>query len=292
MNIGDSLFVETESSLIKKHKQLLWENRNEFIMIDLGRDIPIFKWFISNKSTWESYTVMNKTEWILNQIAAAHKQFPEVLIKDMLTDAAKRMRNISKGGMISNTGYEYIIDKAIGLKEFTEVMPNATIRYLKNPYFIWEKRDLVKRKEIYRTHLNGVINRGISEVNYELIRTTLIDYDLNQKKMTKTILKDATNLSLSTIKNYLNKYPELKEIYLIIKENLLFDAAIQYFIVNSHSIEINDIFLGYPNSEFILKEVGLFNDLLSKELISNKAPCTTESFIGFTSTNDPIFFFR
>ena len=53
----------------------------------------------------------------------------------------------------------------------------------------------------------------------------------------------------------------------IIKENLLFDAAIQYFIVNSHSIEINDIFLGYPNSEFILKEVGLFNDLLSKELI-------------------------
>ena len=98
-------------------------------------------------------------------------------------------------------------------------MPNATIRYLKNPYFIWEKRDLVKRKEIYRTHLNGVINRGISEVNYELIRTILIDYDLSQKKMTKTILKDATRLSLSTIKNYLNNYPELKEIYQSIKEN-------------------------------------------------------------------------
>jgi hypothetical protein len=32
--------IETESSLIKKHKQLLWENRNDFIMIDLGRDIP------------------------------------------------------------------------------------------------------------------------------------------------------------------------------------------------------------------------------------------------------------
>ena len=92
MNIEDTLFVETESSLIKKHKQLLWENRNEFIMIDLGRDIPIFKWFISNKSTWESYAVMNKTEWLLNQIAAAHKQFPKDLVKDMLTDAAKRMR--------------------------------------------------------------------------------------------------------------------------------------------------------------------------------------------------------
>lgn len=219
MNIEDTLFVETESSLIKKHKQLLWENRNEFIMIDLGRDIPIFKWFISNKSTWESYAVMNKTEWLLNQIAAAHKQFPKDLVKDMLTDAAKRMRNISKGGMISNAGYEYIIDKAIGLKEFTDVMPNATIRYLKNPYFVWDKGDFENRKEIYRTHLNGVVNRGISEVNYELIRTTLIDYDLSQKKMTKTILKDATRLSLSTIKNYLKNYPELKGIYQSIKDN-------------------------------------------------------------------------
>jgi len=169
MNIEGSLFIETESSLIKKHKLLLWENRNDFIMIDLGRDIPIFKWFISNKSTWESYAVMNKTEWLLNQIAAAHKQFPEDSLKNMLTDAAKRMRNISKGGMISNAGYEFIIDKAIDLKDFTDVSPNATIRYLKNPYFIWEKEDFENRKEIYRTHLNGVINRGITEVNFELI---------------------------------------------------------------------------------------------------------------------------
>jgi hypothetical protein len=137
----------------------------------------------------------------------------------MLTDAAKRMRNISKGGMISNAGYEFIIDKAIELKDVTDVLPNTTIRYLRNPYFVWDKGDFENRKEIYRTHLNGVINRGISEVNYELIRTTLIDYDLSQKKMTKTILKDATRLSLSTIKNYLKNYPELKGIYQSIKDN-------------------------------------------------------------------------
>ena len=219
MNIEGTLFIETEISLIKKHKQLLWENKNDFIMIDLGRDIPVFKWFISDKFTWESYAVINKTEWLLNQIAAAHKQFPEYSLKCMLTDAAKRMRNISKGGMISNAGYEHIIDKAIDLKDFTDVTPNSTIRYLKNPYFIWEKGDFENRKEIYRTHLNGAINRGIGEVNFELIKTILIDYDLNQKKITKTILKDATSLSLSTIKNYLNKYPELNEIYLTIKEN-------------------------------------------------------------------------
>lgn len=211
--------IETESSLIKKHKQLLWENRNEFIMIDIGRDIPIFKWFISDQSTWESYTVMHKTEWLLYQIAGAHKQFPNDSVKVMLTVAAKRMRNISKGGVISNAGYEFIIDKAIELKDVTEVIPNATIRYLKNPHFIWGKEDYQDRKEIYRTHLNGAINQGISEVNYELIKTSLIDYDLNQKKMTKTILMDKTNLSLSTIKNYLKKNSELNEIYISIKKH-------------------------------------------------------------------------
>ncbi|MDB4204990.1 hypothetical protein N9764_05490 [Polaribacter sp.] len=188
-------------------------------MIDLGRDIPIFKWFISDNSTWESKTVMYKTESLLNKIAAAHKQIPDDSVKEMLTDAAKRMRNISKGGVISNAGYEFIIDKAIELKDVTEVIPNATIRYLKNPHFIWRKEDYQDRKEIYRTHLNGAINRGISEVNYELIKTTLIDYDLNQKKMTKTILKDTANLSLSTIKNYLNKHSELNKIYQKIKEH-------------------------------------------------------------------------
>jgi len=216
--IIENNILDTELSLIRKHKQLLWDNRNDFIMIDLGRDIPIFKWFISDNSTWESKTVMYKTESLLNKIAAAHKQIPDDSVKEMLTDAAKRMRNISKGGVISNAGYDYIIDKAIELKDVTEVISNATIRYLKNPHFIWGKEDYQDRKEIYRTHLNGAINRGISEVNYELIKTTLIDYDLNQKKMTKTILKDTANLSLSTIKNYLNKHSELNKIYQKIKE--------------------------------------------------------------------------
>ena len=216
--IIENNFIETESSLFKKYKRFLWENRNEFLMIDFGRDIPVFKWFISNNSTWERNTVMYKTESLLNKIAAAHKQFPNDSVKDMLTDAANYMRNISKGGMISNGGYEYIIDKAIELKGVTEVESNTTIRYLKNPYFIWSKDDFPNKKEIYRAQLNGAINRGISEVNYELIKTTLIDYDLNEKKMTKTILKDTANLSLSTIKNYLNKHSELNKIYQKIKE--------------------------------------------------------------------------
>jgi hypothetical protein len=219
MNTEDSLFVETESSLIRKYKRLLWKNKKEVIMLDLGIDIPIFKWFISNKSTWESNTVMYKTESLLNKIAAAHKQFPNDLVKEMLTDAAKRMRNISKGGMISNAGYEDIIDKAIELKDVIEIEANTKIRYLKNPYFIWGKEDFPNRKEIYRTSLNSFINKGITELNYELIKVTLIDYDLNQKKMNRTILKNTTNLSLSTIKNYLKKHSDLNYIYQLIEEN-------------------------------------------------------------------------
>ena len=217
--IIENNIIDTESSLIRKHKQLLWDNRNDYLMIDLGRDIPIFRWFISNKSTWEIYAVMNKTEWLLNQIASAHKQFPEDSVKDMLTDAAKRMRNISKGGVISNAGYEFIIDKAIELKDVTDVIPNATIRYLKNPHFIWGKEDYQDRKEIYRTHLNIALNKTIVEVNTDLIKNALMDYDLNQKKMTKTILSKITTLSLSTIKNYLNTYSELNDIYALVKEH-------------------------------------------------------------------------
>jgi hypothetical protein len=55
------------------------------------------------------------------------------------------MRNRSKGGMISNGDYECIVDKAIYLKDVTDVTPNTTIRYLKNPYFVWGKGDFENR---------------------------------------------------------------------------------------------------------------------------------------------------
>jgi len=211
--------VETESSLIKKHRKFLLDNKDEFIMIDLGKPIPAFKWFISSKSTWESKTVIYKTESLLNKIAGAHKHFSDVLIRDMLIDASQRMRNISKGSVIFTSGYDYMINKAIELKDVTEVAPNATIRYLKNPYFKLDKSDFGISKEIYRSHLNRAINKSIVEVNYELIEIAMIDYDLDQKKMTKAVLKKVTGLGSTTIKNYLNKYPELKHIYESIKRN-------------------------------------------------------------------------
>ena len=219
MNIEDSILLETESSLIRKHKSLLMENRYDTITLDLGEPIPIFKWFISEKSTWEKQNVMYNTESLLNKIAASHKQYPNDIIRKMLFVAAQRMRNISKGGMISSFGYKLIINKAIELKDITEVEPNAEIRYLKNPYYVWSKDDFPKRKKIYRDELNKFISNDKTEKNYELIKVALIDYDLLQKKMNKAILKNITNLSLSTIKNYLKKHSELIYIYESIREH-------------------------------------------------------------------------
>jgi len=213
--------VETKSSLIEKHRKFLIDNKDEFLIIDLGRPVPVFKYFISNKSTWESSTVMHKTEWLLGQIAGAHKDLQEDLLRRMLTDAGQRMRNISKAGFISNDGYDYIVEKAIELKDVTEVKPNGKIQLLKNPYFNWSKWnvDFEDRSGLYRYNLNLAINKGITDVNYETIEIAMIDYDLNQKKMTKVILKDITGLGSTTIKKYLNKYPELNYIYESIKRN-------------------------------------------------------------------------
>jgi hypothetical protein len=213
--------VETKSSLIEKHRKFLLDNKDECLIIDLGKPVSIFNYFISNKSTWESSTVMYKTEWLLGQIASAYKELPEDLLRNMLTDGAKRMRNISKGGVISNDGYDYIVEKAIELKDVTEVKPNGKIQLLKNPYFNWSKWnvDFEDRSGLYRYNLNLAINKGITDVNYETIEIAMIDYDLNQKKMTKVILKDITGLGSTTIKKYLNKYPELNYIYESIKRN-------------------------------------------------------------------------
>ena len=213
--------VETKSSLIEKHRKFLIDNKDEFLIIDLGKPVPVFKHFISNKSTWESSTVMHKTEWLLGQIAGAHKNLQEDLLRDMLTDAGQRMRNISKGGVVSNDGYDYIVEKAIELKDVTEVKPNNKIQLLKNPYFNWSKYDVPinQREGLYRYNLNLAINKGITDVNYETIEIAMIDYDLNQKKMTKAILKDITGLGSTTIKKYLNKYSELSYIYESVKRN-------------------------------------------------------------------------
>ena len=132
----------------------------------------------------------------------------------------------------------------------------------KNSYEI-EERDTSKAIKETNNLIDKIILEGKDAVIFEaafmyldvIVRVDILEYCAKLRKWNITEVKSGKIFEKKTS---------------IIKENLLFDAAIQYFIVNSHSIEINDIFIGYPNYEFILKEVGLFNDLLSKELISDK----------------------
>ena len=53
-----------------------------------------------------------------------------------------------------------------------------------------------------------------------------------------------------------------------VKDHLLFDASIQYFVVKNNNIEINNVYLGYPNRNFTLKEEFNYKDLLSLELVN------------------------
>ena len=53
-----------------------------------------------------------------------------------------------------------------------------------------------------------------------------------------------------------------------VKDHLLFDASIQYFVVKNNNIQINNVYLGYPNRDFTLKEEFNYRGLLSLELVN------------------------
>ncbi len=55
-----------------------------------------------------------------------------------------------------------------------------------------------------------------------------------------------------------------------IKDHLLFDAAIQNFVVKNNNIRVNNVYLGYPNKKFVLKTEGDYKNLLSLELINTE----------------------
>ena len=49
--------------------------------------------------------------------------------------------------------------------------------------------------------------------NYDTIYEAIVDYDLNQKRLTKKIVESLAGISYATIKNYLKEYPELDEAF-------------------------------------------------------------------------------
>lgn len=180
--------------------------------LDLGCNVPIYNWYLNKRYFIEPTDVIFTTEFVLFNYANAYKYLDDEILTDIITHIANSLRKQSLGSVMNTESYEYLINQAVTNKDTRTVVPNQTIRFLKNPYYN-------KVDNEYMKAINQTINNEIVEKNYELIYIALCDYDLNQKRLTKSILKDITNLSLASVKNYLNKYKELNEMFEVVKSN-------------------------------------------------------------------------
>lgn len=202
-------FVMTKEILLKVFDDELKANQDSS-KLDLGCNIPIYEWYTNKRYFIEPSEVMRYTEYVLFNIANAYKYLDDQIIRDRLINEANSLRNQSLGSMLNNDSYEYIINQAILNKDTRLVKPNTSIRFLKNPYFTKNKTD-------YKIEINQLLNQEVVNKNYKLIFDCISDYDLNQKRLTKNILSQVTGISLATIKNYLNKFQELNEMFEVIK---------------------------------------------------------------------------
>ena len=111
--------VTTKHLLIKEHKKLL-ETNKDILVFDLGHDVQIFEPYIPNKII-KADSVLSFTEGVLLSMSNAYKWINEELLREMLFDYSNRLREISLGGVITNEGYDELIEKAIDLKDSFEV---------------------------------------------------------------------------------------------------------------------------------------------------------------------------
>jgi hypothetical protein len=202
--------VMTKEILLIVFDNELKENSNNS-NYDLGANIPIYDWHLYKSHIIESKNVLQITENVLYNFANAFKYLDDEILYYIVEQEANKLRKHSLGSVIDSEGYLYIIRQAIINKDTRLVAPNKTIRFLKNPYY-------KKVNNEYRREINQTLNSEIVEKNYKSICTAISDYDLNQR-LTKNILKCITNLSLASIKNYLNKHKELNEMFEAVKAN-------------------------------------------------------------------------
>ena len=202
--------VTTKHLLIKEYKKLLETNKN-VLVFDLGHDVQIFEPYIPNKII-KADSVLSFTEGVLLSISNAYKWINEELLREMLFDYSNRLREISLGGVITNEGYDELIEKAIDLKDSFEVEENKKMRFLINPHY---KRKVGEDINKLKTDLiNKYLAIESTKDTFDIIYEEITCYNLNQKKLTKSILKYITGLSYATIKLYLKEYPCLNEAFL------------------------------------------------------------------------------
>lgn len=203
--------VMTKEILLKVFDNELKENRDN-PKIDLGGKTPIYDWYLNKSHIIEPSEVLSFTEFVLFNYANAFKYLDDEILTDRITQEANNLQNQSLGSIIDVASYDYLIKQAVVNKDTILVIPNHTIRFLRNPYFIKDNKQ-------FKIEINQTVNREIVEKNYITISNGISDYDLNQKKLTKTILKEITGHSIATIKNYLKNYEELNEMFEEVKNH-------------------------------------------------------------------------
>lgn len=201
----------TKEILLKVFDSELKDNLDK-PKLDLGEKIPIYDWYLNKSYIIEPSEVLSFTEFVLFNYANAYKYLNDEILTDRITQEANKLRKQSLGSIIDVASYEYLINQAVINKDTILVVSKHTIRFLRNPYFIKDNKQ-------FKIEINQTVNREIVEKNYITIRNGISDYDLNQKKLTKTILKEITGHSIATIKNYLKNFKELNDMFEEVKNH-------------------------------------------------------------------------
>ena len=209
--------VETELSIYRKHKELLKQNR-KFLVFDLIEPVPIYKHYINDKTSVEHYNAKYYAENILTNITNAYKQFDTVILERMLIEEAEKIKNVCKGAVVTDKMCEYLIRNALINNDTIKVKPNATIRFLINPFYEYKEYEYLNRKKIIKQQISEYIGNKKRKENHTLIHNAIIDFDLNKGIIKYEHIKTSTNLSIASIKKYLKDYPILKYLYDEVKD--------------------------------------------------------------------------
>lgn len=225
--------VQTELKLLRLHYHKLKAWSEEMFILDLGKKIPIFRRFDA-KYHIEDWQAVAETERVLFLLANAYKTENDDVVRQMLKDEANKIRKRTLGSPITNEGYDLMVEQALENNDTIKVEPNSTIRFLVNPHYRWREGEYSRRFEMKNEIINSALGLEKKCKTKEILKDTISDYDLAQKRLNIKILSTDSGIGYSTVKQYLAKDNELKDMLEAVKRNSGTKAQLQNSIYNSN----------------------------------------------------------